>query len=101
LKAWLSFADDKSLREQALAGARKLDHRTSDAVEMLGADEYTAGALLEYLPILDLDATAPPARPPKMHCIVNLPRFIDLTPMILDHIGNCFHGWEAARNSPH
>jgi len=59
LKAWLSFADDKSLREQALAGARKLDHRTSDAVEMLGEDEYTAGALLEYLPILDLDATAP------------------------------------------
>jgi hypothetical protein len=26
---------------------------------MLGADEYTAGALLEYLSILDLDATAP------------------------------------------
>jgi hypothetical protein len=35
LKAWLKFADDKALREQALAGARKLDHRTSDAVEML------------------------------------------------------------------
>jgi hypothetical protein len=59
LKAWLKFADDKALREQALAGARKVDHRTSDAVEMLKEDEYTARTLLEYLPGLDLDATAP------------------------------------------
>ena len=59
LKAWLKFADDKALREQALAGARKLDHRTSDAVEMLKEDEYTARTLLEYLPSLDLDATGP------------------------------------------
>jgi hypothetical protein len=101
LKAWLSFADDKSLREQALAGARKLDHRTSDAVEMLGEDEYTAGALLEYLPILDLDATAPLCKAAKNALHRHLPRFIDLTPMIIDHIGNCFHGWEATRNSPH
>ena len=57
LKAWLSFADDDGLREQALAGARKLDHRTSDAVEMLGGDEYTAQTMLRYLPVLDLDAT--------------------------------------------
>src|SRR3954469_8145496 len=35
LKAWLRYADDKALREQALAGARKLDHRTADAIEML------------------------------------------------------------------
>jgi hypothetical protein len=41
LKAWLKFADNKRLREQALAGARKLDHRTPDAVEMLGEDEYS------------------------------------------------------------
>jgi hypothetical protein len=58
LKAWLKFADDKALREQALAGARKLDHRTSDAVEMLNEDEYTAQTLLEYLSVLDLDATS-------------------------------------------
>jgi hypothetical protein len=57
LKAWLKFADDKGLREQALAGARKLDHRTSDAVEMLNEDEYTAQTLMGYLPILDVDAT--------------------------------------------
>jgi hypothetical protein len=57
LKAWLSFVDDDGLREQALAGARKLDHRTSDAVEMLGGDEYTAQTMLRYLPVLDLDAT--------------------------------------------
>jgi hypothetical protein len=42
LRAWLRHADDKDLREQALAGARTLDHRTADAVEMLGEDEYTA-----------------------------------------------------------
>jgi hypothetical protein len=42
LKAWLKFAEDKGLREQALAGARKLDHRTADAVEMLGGDEHDA-----------------------------------------------------------
>jgi hypothetical protein len=59
LKAWLKFAEDKALREQALAGARKLDHRTSDAVEMLKENEYTARTLLEYLPGLDLDATGP------------------------------------------
>lgn len=59
LKAWLKFADDKGLREQALAGARKLDRRTADAVELLGADEYTARTLLGYLPVLDLEATAP------------------------------------------
>src|SRR5215472_406646 len=57
LKAWLSFADDEGLREQALAGARKLDHRTPDAVEMLDEDEYTAQTILRYLPVLDLDAT--------------------------------------------
>src|SRR6185312_1014242 len=32
LKAWLHFAEDPSLRDQALAGARALDHRTEDAV---------------------------------------------------------------------
>jgi hypothetical protein len=59
LKAWLKFAEDKGLREQALAGARKLDHRTADAVEMLGGDEHDARTLLSYLPVLDLEATAP------------------------------------------
>lgn len=57
LKAWLKFADDKSLREQVLAGARKLDHRTADAVEILNKDEFGTRVLLETLPILDLEAT--------------------------------------------
>ena len=59
LKAWLNYADDKSLREQALAGARKLDHRTADAVEMLRDNEYSGWNVLKYLAVLDLETTAP------------------------------------------
>jgi hypothetical protein len=59
LRAWLKFADEKDLREEALAGARRLDHRTADAVEMLGESEHAARTLLRYLPVLDLAATAP------------------------------------------
>jgi hypothetical protein len=61
LKAWLSFADKREFREQALADARQLDHRTSDAVEMLN-DKYDIGApwlVLKYMPALDLEMTAP------------------------------------------
>jgi len=57
LKAWLSFAEDTTLRERALDGARKLDHRTSDAVDMLH-DKYDISApwiALRYLPVLDLE----------------------------------------------
>jgi hypothetical protein len=57
LKAWLKFADKSELRAQAIAGARKLDHRNADAIAMLNADEYTAWAALEYLPQLDLEPT--------------------------------------------
>jgi hypothetical protein len=57
LKAWLKFADEKSLREQVLAGARKLDHRTVDAVEILNKDESGARVLLESMPVLDLEPT--------------------------------------------
>jgi hypothetical protein len=57
LKAWLKFADDKSLREQVLAGASKLDHRTADAVEILNKDEFGTRVLLETLPALDLEPT--------------------------------------------
>jgi hypothetical protein len=59
LKAWLKFAGDKALHDQALAGARTLDHRTADAIEMLNANEYSAQTLMGYLPDLDLEATAP------------------------------------------
>ena len=59
LKAWLKFTEDKTLREQALAGARKLDHRTADAVDILSKDEFTTRTLLEYLPALDLEPTLP------------------------------------------
>jgi len=59
LKAWLHFADDKALRDQALAGARKLDHRNADAVEMLN-NKYDIAApwtVLKYIPELDLEPT--------------------------------------------
>jgi hypothetical protein len=68
LRAWLKFADpdfDKIYREQALAGARQLDHRTADAIEMLGgghpddpSDEYSAYLVLRDLPVLDLEPTS-------------------------------------------
>ncbi len=57
LGAWLKYADDKSLRAQALEGARKLDHRTADAVEMLRESEYSGWPVLKYLPVLDLETT--------------------------------------------
>jgi len=57
LKAWLKFAEDKALRDQVLAGARKLDHRTTDAVEILNKDEFGTRILLETLPMLDLEPT--------------------------------------------
>ncbi len=57
LKAWLKFAEDKDLRNQALAGARKLDHRMADAIEMFKTDALGTAPLLEYLPALDLEPT--------------------------------------------
>src|SRR5581483_6674622 len=45
--------------DQALTGARALDHRKADAIEMLNADEFTAARVLAYLPDLDLDASPP------------------------------------------
>jgi len=64
LSAWISFANKDEFREQALAGARKLDHRTSDAIEML-TDKYDIAApwkVLKYMPVLDLEMTAPLCR---------------------------------------
>jgi hypothetical protein len=61
LKGWLKFADDKNLREQALAGARALDHRTADAVSIFvnKYDDESKWKLLRYLTALDLEATLP------------------------------------------
>jgi hypothetical protein len=61
LKGWLGFADDKDLHEQALAGARALDRRTADAVEILVGkyDDESKWKLLRYLTALDLEATMP------------------------------------------
>jgi len=59
LKAWLKFAEDPKERETVLAGARALDHRTADAVEML-QDKYDIAApwtALAYLPVLALEPT--------------------------------------------
>jgi hypothetical protein len=57
LKAWLHFAEDKSLHDQAMAGARKVEHRTADAVEMLNGTELDAWDVLAVLSELDLEAT--------------------------------------------
>jgi hypothetical protein len=57
LRAWLKFTDDRQLRDQALAGARQLDHRTDDAIEIMQTDQYGAYTLLMYLPVLDLQTT--------------------------------------------
>jgi hypothetical protein len=61
LKGWLKFADDKDLQQQALAGARALDHRTADAVDILinKYDDESQWQLLRYLTALDLEATTP------------------------------------------
>ncbi len=59
LKAWLKFAGDPALHDRALAGARALDHRTADAVEMLNENQYVAETVMAYLPDLDLEATPP------------------------------------------
>ncbi len=59
LKGWLHFADDPGLHERALAGARALQGRTGDAVEIL-SDKYgeeSRWQLLRYLTALDLEAT--------------------------------------------
>ena len=50
-----------SLHDQALTGARALDHRTTDAVEILidKYDEESRWKLLRHLTALDLDATMP------------------------------------------
>jgi hypothetical protein len=59
LKGWLKFADGGDLHERALAGARALDHRTADAVDIFGNkyDDESKWKLLRYLTALDLDAT--------------------------------------------
>jgi hypothetical protein len=58
LRAWLSFEDKKEFHDRALAGARKLEHRTADAVEMLkSGGEGDPWTVLRLLTVLDLDAT--------------------------------------------
>jgi len=57
LKTWLKFADQDELRAKALVGARNLDHRNADAIDMLKSDEFTAWTALRYLPQLDLERT--------------------------------------------
>jgi hypothetical protein len=58
LRAWLSFESKKEYRDQALAGARKLDHRTADAVEMLkSGGEGDPWTILRLIQVLDLEAT--------------------------------------------
>jgi hypothetical protein len=61
LMAWLSFADKSEFHDQALAGARKLDHRTADAVDMLNdkTDISAPWKVLKYMPVLDLEMTPP------------------------------------------
>ena len=64
LKAWLVYADKPEYRDRALAGARTLDHRNADAVAMLldRSDISAPWQVLKYLPVLDLEPTAPLCR---------------------------------------
>ena len=63
LKAWLNFADDLGGNDahaaEAIEGARKLDHRTADAVVWLtdASQKETRFQLMRLLPKLDLEAT--------------------------------------------
>jgi hypothetical protein len=57
LRAWLKFAGEPALHDQAMAAARSLQHRTTDAIEMLNQDQYAAQSVLAYLPQLDLETT--------------------------------------------
>ena len=58
LRAWLSFADDNNPHAtEALEGARKLSHRTSDAVAWLTHSNMGGAFLMRYLLQLDLEAT--------------------------------------------
>jgi hypothetical protein len=57
LRAWLHFATDDKLHDRALVGARALEHRTDDAVEMLNGSDFDRWDLLVYLPDLDLRST--------------------------------------------
>jgi hypothetical protein len=57
LKAWLHFAEDKSVHDKAMAGARTVGHRTADAVEMLNGTELDAWDVLAVISELDLEAT--------------------------------------------
>ena len=61
LKGWLHFADDKDLHDRALAGARALDRRTADAVDIFvnKYDDESKWKLLRNLTSLNLDATLP------------------------------------------
>jgi hypothetical protein len=61
LKGWLKFAGDKNFHEQALAGARALDRRTADAVDIFvnKYDDESRWKLLRYLTALDLEPTMP------------------------------------------
>jgi hypothetical protein len=61
LKGWLRFADDRELQQQALAGARALEHRTSDAAAILidKYDDESRWKLLRHLTALDLEMTMP------------------------------------------
>ena len=60
LRAWLSFADDNNPHAaEALEGARKLSHRTADAVAWLThpSSDADGAFLMRYLLQLDLEAT--------------------------------------------
>jgi hypothetical protein len=60
LKAWLKFTDQAETREQVITGARKLDRRTAEAVEILNDMSIESShhfRLLRILPAIDLEAT--------------------------------------------
>jgi hypothetical protein len=59
LKAWIDFAQDPKYHDAALAGARRLDHRTTDAIEILEDKDTGPRAyyLIRSIAELDLQPT--------------------------------------------
>ena len=59
LKAWLKFSDAAETRDQVIAGVRKLEDRTAQAVAFLNDrfQESSHFRLMRILPFIDLEAT--------------------------------------------
>jgi hypothetical protein len=100
LKVWLSFADKKELRDQARAGARQLDHRIGDAIEML-TGKYDISApwtALQYLPVPDLGRRRLCATLPRSRSLVKSRKLPDSNLTFHAPIASSRNDWVVAGN---